>query len=841
MFRGDYMNIEDLHDLLIGSPTGGAESSALAALTSLARDGDLTASRTLLCALASAIGCEEALAVFAPVTSMDGMIAADLPVPLCAYAAALQPRTFLANVKHLAAQPDSGGDAAMAHLKRLVRFRDVMQHEALKAHVLTALAGMVAMFAQIDTLTPGRLLPILDHVLANARIVEGREADASLHFGREKLLEITSMQALHFFINHELGHNVFDLLRGRTGDAGAAGHEAALSDLAAALPQLMDAACKMRGRQFERNDPRSFLAARGVRMLCTHEQRPGGTYFHMSLMQAGGPINLHVGAMYAYFVLEIVGIELSRAAAAWSARGALHFGFRGDQQDVLRTVPAKKVLAARMQQALTEGPAWIDELRADGRLGESERDVPIALGVEPRRTRGYGNDCQRAFNDLHIVAQADAAPSLGALTEQQAFAVLAAAWRSAAPTVVQRLLREQVGLQAKLRTADWPLGEIGTSLFALRDEHGVITCHGPSVSDIGAVLRVLHDAGVPLDGPADAHGRPLLVRAVFKNSDLVHLALECGADTNCVSADGDTPLLACATSGNVAVAEALAAAGASLQSRDPRGRTALHRAAEQGHADLLGWLLAHGAQVDARDDDGMTALMSASTPASTTALCHAGASIHAATAEGETALHIAAQHGRSETVQELLDRGADPDSATCMGETPLHYAVFAGGNIGCLEALLDAGADVDEETDEGMTALMIAARAARPDVVEWLLQHGARVNARTVVGNTALIVASDGRNEWTRDMSFSSRIEQCLRRLVQAGADINAANADGITAVHAATWGFDAGRVRCLLEMGANPSIAARDGTTPLSVAQAKGHTAMIEALTAVVKKKGNA
>jgi hypothetical protein len=88
---------------------------------------------------------------------------------------------------------------------------------------------------------------------------------------------------------------------------------------------------------------------------------------------------------------------------------------------------------------------------------------------------------------------------------------------------------------------------------------------------------------------------------------------------------------------------------------------------------------------------------------------------------------------------------------------------------------------------------------------------------------------------------FGTRIEHCLRRLVQAGADINAANDEGITVVHAATWGFDAGRVKCLLELAADPRIATRDGATPLSVAQAKGHAAMADALIGAAQKKGNA
>jgi ankyrin repeat protein len=223
------------------------------------------------------------------------------------------------------------------------------------------------------------------------------------------------------------------------------------------------------------------------------------------------------------------------------------------------------------------------------------------------------------------------------------------------------------------------------------------------------------------------------------------------------------------------------------------------------------------------------------------ALCDAGAAVQAATGEGVTALHFAARYGRSEVVHGLLSRGADPDAATGMGETPLHYAVLANAGTDCMAALLDAGADIDEETDEGVTALMVAARTAHLDMVEWLLDHGAGVDARTVTGDTALIMASDGRNEWARDFSFNSRLEQCLRRLVQAGADINAANDMGVTAVYAATWGFDAGRVSCLLELGADPNIADRDGRTPLSVAQAKGHAAMVEALTSAARTKGNA
>ena len=832
------MNVDDLPEIIVSAPTQGAESSALAILISLARDGDFAASRALLRVLAPALGCDTAVAMLAPIGSMEELLTINLPAPLCAYAAALQPRTFLANVKRLVAQSETNHDGTLSALQRLVLSRDVLQHEALKAYILTALARLTA--SHFDSLTAGQMLPVLDNVLTNVRIVEGRDVDDSMRFGREKLLAVGSKEALYFIITHELGHNLLDLLMSRRRDAHPVTPlEPVLNDLAKALPRLIDAACQLRGRKFEPDDPRSFLGADEVRLLCTHEVRPGGAYFHMSLMQAGGPIDLHLGATYAYFVLSLASIQLSQAAVVWSARGVLHFGFLGDKPDF--SVSKTEVVPARILDALTKGPAWVDELQRGGRLSGSERDVPIILGVEPRQPTAYGNSCERAFNDFQHVSQASQIPSTSQLTEPQAIAVLASAWRAAASDVMKRLLLEHPGLQEKLRVANWPLAEIGESLCALRNEDGAVSCYGPTLSGLVKMMHALSDHGVPLNGSADDAGRTLLTRAVYKGLDVVNLVLSCGADPNLASAGGETPLLACATLGSVPVAEALVKAGASLQSRDPKGMTALHRAAAGGHDALLLWLLTHGAEPDARDSNGETALMLVRTRAAVIALCDAGAPLQAATTEGVTALHNAAQSGSLEVVHALLARGADPDAATRQGETPLHYAAFANAGLDCLAALLDAGADIDEETNDGVTPLMLASRGANLPMIEFLLKRGAQVNARTRTGATALIMASDGRNEWSRDFSFNDRIEQCLRSLVKAGADINAATADGITALHAATWGFDASRVKCLLELGANPSTVAHDGTTPLSVAKAKQHAAMVEALTNAASKKATA
>jgi ankyrin repeat protein len=72
-----------------------------------------------------------------------------------------------------------------------------------------------------------------------------------------------------------------------------------------------------------------------------------------------------------------------------------------------------------------------------------------------------------------------------------------------------------------------------------------------------------------------------------------------------------------------------------------------------------------------------------------------------------------------------------------------------------------------------------------------------------------------------------------VRRLVQSGADVNAAQADGATALHWAAYHGDAGMTKILLEAGALVSAANRNGSTPLWLASSQGDAAVIETLLA--------
>ena len=70
-----------------------------------------------------------------------------------------------------------------------------------------------------------------------------------------------------------------------------------------------------------------------------------------------------------------------------------------------------------------------------------------------------------------------------------------------------------------------------------------------------------------------------------------------------------------------------------------------------------------------------------------------------------------------------------------------------------------------------------------------------------------------------------------VRRLLQSGADVNATQADGATALHWAAYHGDASLASVLLAAGAEVAAANRNGSTPMWLATSRGDAAVIKAL----------
>lgn len=100
-------------------------------------------------------------------------------------------------------------------------------------------------------------------------------------------------------------------------------------------------------------------------------------------------------------------------------------------------------------------------------------------------------------------------------------------------------------------------------------------------------------------------------------------------------------------------------------------------------------------------------------------------------ADGFTALHLAAFFGRPAVARLLLERGADPNpwATGDLYVQPLHSAL-AGGHAELAEMLIHGGADVDAAQRLGYTPLMGAAQNGMATTVQLLLARGADPKAR---------------------------------------------------------------------------------------------------------------
>ena len=169
----------------------------------------------------------------------------------------------------------------------------------------------------------------------------------------------------------------------------------------------------------------------------------------------------------------------------------------------------------------------------------------------------------------------------------------------------------------------------------------------------------------------------------------------------------------------------------------------------------------------------------------------------------ETELHRAANEGDLRWVQHVLNSGVYVDATNGDGETPLDLAA-EHGHADVVQVLLDAGARLERD------ALYVPALLCKVAVLQLLIDAGADPNAVNSDGDTALHKAAG---------CVLPNAAEVVLVLLNAGADPNAVNSDGETPLHQAAecqWFGSAEAVLVLLNAGADPNAINSDGETPL-------------------------
>jgi ankyrin repeat protein len=265
-------------------------------------------------------------------------------------------------------------------------------------------------------------------------------------------------------------------------------------------------------------------------------------------------------------------------------------------------------------------------------------------------------------------------------------------------------------------------------------------------------------------------------------------------------------------------------------------------AAKRSDKDAIRSLIQKKIDVNAAEPDGTTALHWAAYRddlETADLLLKAGAKANAANDLGATPLWNASQNGSVAMVKRLLDAGANSNLALLAGETPVMVAARSGYPE-VVELLLAKGGNPNVHGARGQTALMWAVSQQHPDVVKVLIAHGVDLKAKSDVWSEVMAVPPHGYLPYNLKiphggetaLMFAARVGDLAsaKLLVAAGANVNDADAWGVSASTLAAHSGFTDLVVYLLDKGADPN-AAPNGFTALHEAIMRRDEKMVAAL----------
>ena len=357
-----------------------------------------------------------------------------------------------------------------------------------------------------------------------------------------------------------------------------------------------------------------------------------------------------------------------------------------------------------------------------------------------------------------------------------------------------------------------------------------------------------------------------LIAAAWKN-DLrrARTLIDQGADVNAKDNTVQSAYLISTSEGYLELLNLTLRHGTDVDSKDSFNGTGLIRAADRGHADIAGRLIQADIKINHVNNLGWTALHEAiilgngssryvdtvlalvaggadlrlpSQRDQISPLDHATAKRHDEIAKvlrtaldadkpskqvANRRLLAAAQRGDATAAALAIRAGANLETRDQRGRTPLLLAVTED-RLAVARLLVHLGASPDALDDQHDTPWLVTGVTGSVDMLEVLLPAGPDLKIRNRFGGTSLIPASERGH-----VAY-------VRRVVRTDIEINRVNNLGWTALLEAVILGDGSRryqqiVSSLLDSGADPKIADRQGVTALQHAEQRGQRAVARIL----------
>ncbi|MEI2724866.1 MAG: ankyrin repeat domain-containing protein [Verrucomicrobiota bacterium] len=396
--------------------------------------------------------------------------------------------------------------------------------------------------------------------------------------------------------------------------------------------------------------------------------------------------------------------------------------------------------------------------------------------------------------------------------------------------------------------------------------------------EIRRIQAMIKNSPDLINAPSSSGSTPLHTAASQGQLTVARFLLDNKANVNARNNNRETPLTLAALQGHKAMVELLLSRGADVNAPGGGSYTALHYAASRGFNALVETLMAKQAVIDARNNGGETPLHLAAAVghvAIAEALLNRRADANALTKNEQTPLFNAATAGHSAMIKVLLAAKAKVDAVDNNGRTALSYAAEKG-HVDSVKALLAAKADANlGQRDLPLPSAVIG---RHPEIAETLLRGGANPNLAAKLSHDVrapggpdfqlgtigtfgpylpLQIAVADRNvsmvklllkykananaldPWAQPpksllfYALQPRDVDLLNAFLEAGANPNAVDARGNTALLNAVLSRSPGIVRALLEAGAKSDPHDGSGATPLYSAILTDNADCVEMLLA--------
>jgi ankyrin repeat protein len=378
-----------------------------------------------------------------------------------------------------------------------------------------------------------------------------------------------------------------------------------------------------------------------------------------------------------------------------------------------------------------------------------------------------------------------------------------------------------------------------------------------------AMVEALLGAGASATAP-DAHGTtPLMIAAAAGRAEAVKVLLDHGADANAKeTTHGQTALMFAADYNRADAIKVLVAHGAdpkiTSKAVDPGCGSIFDvdgcvETDENGDpVDENGKVIQKQKESDKDKTDGKASDGKPAAPDKSAEVAQLQEQVQKLSAEvDELKKHpsdkkISKNATASKTAADAKKKKERKGATVMGGMTALLFAA-RDGQLDAARALVEAGADVnDVGAGDKLTPMVMAISNGHYDLAKYLLDHGADPKLASDSGLTALYATID--MQWAPYAWYPQPITaqertgylDLMKALLEHGADPNArikkkiwfralpddsawVDTAGATAFWRAAESDDLAAMKLLVEHGANPWIATKEGDTPLMVATGLG------------------